>query len=76
MAGHWSELSRRDRQLIIAGAAFEGSLKVVALIDLKRRPASEIRGPKSAWLPLLTVVNSAGAAPLAYLLWGRRRPQP
>jgi hypothetical protein len=76
MAGKWSELSPRQRQLIIAGAAVEGSLKIVALIDLKRRPAAEVRGPKWAWLPLLTVVNSAGLAPLAYLLWGRHRPEP
>ncbi len=76
MAGKWSELSPRNRQLIIAGAAVEGSLKIVALIDLKRRPAAEIRGSKWAWLPLLTVVNSAGAAPLVYLLWGRHRPPP
>ena len=74
MAGKWSELSPRNRQLIIAGAAVEGALKIVALIDLKRRPASEVRGSKWAWLPFLTVVNTAGAAELAYLLWGRHRP--
>lgn len=75
MAGKWSDLSSRQRQLILAGAAVEGTLKVLALIDLKRRPAEQIHGPKWAWVPFLTVVNSAGAAPLAYLCWGRRRAQ-
>ena len=39
----WGDLPPRTRQLIIAGAAFEAPLKVAALIDLKRRPASQIR---------------------------------
>jgi hypothetical protein len=32
--------------LIILGAAFEGILKIAALADIKRRPASEVRGSK------------------------------
>jgi hypothetical protein len=71
-ARRWSDLSPRTRKMIIAGAAAESALKAVALVDLKRRPASEIRGPKWAWIPGLTVVNSAGIVPLAYLSWGRR----
>jgi hypothetical protein len=59
--------------MIIIGAAVETGLKAVALVDLKRRPASEIRGAKWMWVPLLTVVNSAGVAPLTYFLWGRHR---
>ena len=74
MAGkQWSDLSPRNRRLIIAGAAVETSLKAVALVNLKRRPASEIRGSKWMWVPALTIVNSAGLAPLVYFLWGRRR---
>ena len=76
MAGKkWSDLSQPTRRLIIVGAAVETSLKAVALVDMKRRPASEIRGSKWMWLPALTIVNSAGLAPLAYFLWGRRRGQ-
>ena len=37
----WSDLSTRVRKLIIVGAVFEGSLKTAALIDIKRRPASQ-----------------------------------
>ncbi len=44
MAGKkWSELSPGTRRLIIVGAAVETSLKAAALVDIKRRPASEIR---------------------------------
>ena len=76
MAGKkWSDLSQRSRRLIIVGAAVETSLKTAALVDMKRRPASEIRGSKWMWVPALTIVNSAGLAPLAYFLWGRRRGQ-
>jgi hypothetical protein len=69
----WSHLSKRTQRLIIVGAAVETSLKAAALVDLKRRPANEIRGAKWMWVPVLTVVNSAGVAPLTYFLWGRHR---
>ena len=74
MAGRkWNDLSPRTQRLIIVGAVVETSLKAAALVDMKRRPASEIRGEKWMWVPALTIVNSAGLAPLAYFLWGRRR---
>lgn len=69
----WSDLSPRTRRLIIAGAAAEGALKAVALADIKRRPAEEIHGPKAAWVLVVTLVNSFGAAPLAYFRFGRRK---
>ena len=68
----WSDLSQRNRRLLLAAAAVEGVLKAAALADLARRPASEVRGPKWAWVPALTVVGSAGLLPLAYLAFGRR----
>ena len=72
----WGDLSQRTRRLIIAGGVAEGILKVAALIDIKRRPASQIRGPKWAWVPLVTVVNSVGLAPIAYFVLGRRPAPP
>jgi hypothetical protein len=45
----WSDLSERTRQLIIVTAVAESMLKTAALIDIKRRPASQIRGPKWLW---------------------------
>ncbi|MGD0560887.1 MAG: hypothetical protein ABSA93_38685 [Streptosporangiaceae bacterium] len=47
----WSELNPRVRRLIVAGAAVEGAFKIAALIDIKRRPAEQIRGGKKLELP-------------------------
>jgi hypothetical protein len=69
----WSDLSERTRRLVVAGAAVEGVLKAVALADLRRRPASEVRGRKWVWGWAIGLANSVGAVPLAYLLFGRRR---
>ena len=69
----WSDLSKRTQRLIIIGAAAETSLKAAALADMKRRPASQVRGSKWIWAPAVTVINSFGLAPLAYFVFGRRR---
>ena len=69
----WSDLSERNRRLLIVAAAVEGALKAAALADMKRRPASEVRGPKRAWAAGVVAVNSFGAAPIAYFIFGRRR---
>ncbi len=50
-AKKWSDLSERNRRLIIAAAVAEAGLKTAALIDIKRRPASQIRGSKWIWAP-------------------------
>jgi hypothetical protein len=72
MARRWSDLSPSSRRLIIAVGVAEAGLKAAALIDIRRRPASEIRGPKWAWIAAL-FVNSAGLIPLSYFAYGRRR---
>jgi hypothetical protein len=68
----WSDLSQRTRTTIVLLAAFEGILKIMALMDLKRRPANEIRGSKVKWATAIVLVNSIGAVPLAYFFRGRR----
>ena len=73
MARRWSDLSDRSRRLIIAAATAEAILKTAVLIDLKRRPASQIRGSKRAWIVAGVLVNSAGIGPLSYFVFGRRR---
>lgn len=70
----WSDLSERTRRLIIIGAVFEGILKVMALADIKRRPGYEIRGSKFKWAATVVLINSVGAAPIAYFIFGRRNP--
>jgi hypothetical protein len=73
-ATKWSDLSPRTRKLITAGAIAEAALKAAALIDLRRRPASRVRGSKRLWA-LAMIVNSAGIIPLSYFAFGRRRDE-
>lgn len=74
MAGKkWAELSPQQQRLVIAGVVVESVLKAVALADLARRPAAQVRGPKPMWALLLTLSNSLGVAPVIYWLYGRRR---
>lgn len=68
----WKDLSPRARRLILLGATFEGLLKVVALVDLKRRPADQVNGSKKWWAAATVLVNSGGLVPVVYLLRGRR----
>ena len=70
----WSDLSPGTRRLIIATAVAESIIKGAALIDIKRRPADQIRGPKWLWVPVIALVNSAGVVPISYFLFGRRTP--
>jgi hypothetical protein len=66
----WSDLSSGQRTALGVAAAAELSLKVAALIDIRRRPAEQIRGPKAFWRAV-QVVNLFG--PVAYFTIGRRR---
>ena len=45
-------------------------LLIAALVDLRRRPADQLRGSKAMWTAV-SFVNFAG--PLAYFVFGRRR---
>jgi hypothetical protein len=68
----WSDLSDRQRRLLVVGGVVEGLLKLAALNDLRRRPAGDVRGRKWVWAVVLTLANSAGLVPLAYFRFGRR----
>ena len=69
-----NELSPQTRWLLTAAAIAEAVLKAVALMDMRRRPASQIRGSKRAW-SLAMIVNSAGLIPISYFLFGVRRTE-
>ena len=65
----WSDLTSTQQRLIVVAGAAEVVLTTVALRDLRRRPASAVRGPKALWR-LACVVQPVG--PIAYLVVGRR----
>ncbi len=68
----WSERSKLSRRLIVITGVVEFVLLVATLIDVRRRPAEQINGPKWLWRGL-AFVNIAG--PVAYFTVGRRRTQ-
>jgi fluoride ion exporter CrcB/FEX len=69
----WSDLSPGTRRFILVGGAFEAVLKIAALVDLARRPADQVRGSKPRWAAAIIVVNSVGAVPIGYFVYGRRK---
>lgn len=70
LARELAKLSPRLRVLLGTAAAMELTLKITALVDIQRRPAQLIRGPKAMWRAAM-VVNLIG--PLSYFAFGRRR---
>ena len=66
----WADMSPGQRTGTIVLAAVECAILVLALLDLRRRPAIEIRGSKLIWV-LATFVQPFG--PIAYFIFGRKR---
>jgi uncharacterized small protein (DUF1192 family) len=70
MPEKWSDLSTAQQNAIKVLAVTELTAKIAMLIDIRRRPASLIRGPKRLWRAA-AAVNTLG--PLAYFTLGRRK---
>ena len=66
----WIGRSKRSRTLIVAVGVVEIGLLAATLLDVKRRPADQINGPKPMWTAL-AFVNILG--PIAYFIFGRKR---
>ena len=69
----WAEMTGPQRVMTILGTAVQMALFAAAMSDIRRRPAEQIRGSKRVWRAA-AFVNYAG--PIAYFLFGRRRPVP
>ena len=59
-----------QRRMLVVSVAVQFALLAAALIDIRRRPREQIRGPKPVWAGL-AFVNFAG--PAAYFVFGRKR---
>lgn len=66
----WSELSDRQKRGIILSSTVQIGLLLAALVDIRRRPAEEIRGNKWVWTAA-SFVNFIG--PISYFVFGRKR---
>lgn len=69
----WSEMSPGQRAAVAGAAAVQIGLAVTAWVDLARRPAPQVRGPKPVWAVVIAV-NFVG--PVAYFIAGRCAPPP
>ncbi len=68
----WQDLSMAQRVGAIIMGGIQIALLVAALMDIRRRPAEQIKGSKRLWTAL-AFVNYIG--PLAYFLVGIKRPE-
>ena len=66
----WNQLSVVSRWRIAILGMAQLALQFVALRDLVKRPAAEVRGAKGAWAAA-SFINFLG--PIAYLAFGRMR---
>jgi hypothetical protein len=66
----WSDLTPAQQRGIVVIGSVQVALAAAAWIDLARRPAALVRGPKPAWA-LAIAVNFVG--PVSYFAFGRRR---
>lgn len=65
----WAEMSPLQRKAVVAGGAVELVVTAMAVSDLYRRDASQVRGPKAMWFASFAVQPFG---PLGYLLFGRK----
>ena len=66
----WSDLSDAQKTAVLVAASVQISLAATAWVDLARRPAEQVRGPKAAWAAAIAL-NFVG--PVAYFTVGRIR---
>ena len=64
------DLTSGQKKVVGFSAAVQFALAGLALADIWRRPAAEVRGPRVLW-SAACAVNFAG--PLAYFMFGRRK---
>jgi hypothetical protein len=63
-------MTPQQRSMAVTGAVIQLVLQWVALRDLRKRSAEEVKGPRWLW-GVATFVNTVG--PIAYFVFGRRR---
>lgn len=69
MRSDFAQMSVPARVSLLLGVAAEVSAKIAAWVDLSRRPADRVRGPKWAWA-VAQFINGFG--PAAYWSFGRK----
>ncbi len=65
----WQDLSAQTKMRFMGMGVIQITLLVAALWDIRRRPATEIRGRKELWMAI-SFINFIG--PIAYFIFGRK----
>ncbi len=65
----WNDLSDGQKTALLVAGSVQISLAVTAWVDLARRPAERVRGPKPVWAAAIAI-NFVG--PITYFIAGRR----
>jgi hypothetical protein len=65
----WRDLGPGARVAVIVGGAVQLGLLGAAQLDIKRRSAEELNGPRWLWISV-SFINFVG--PIAYFVFGRR----
>ncbi|RZU65858.1 phospholipase D-like protein [Microterricola gilva] len=66
----WEDMSTGRRAGAIVAGAVQIALAVAAWVDLAKRPAEQVNGPKGLW-GVIIAINFIG--PISYFVAGRRR---
>jgi hypothetical protein len=66
----WSDLSPQKQLAISVTGLVQVALLILALADIRRRPAEQINGSKKLWA-LVAFINFVG--PITYFVFGRKR---
>lgn len=67
---NWEDLSTTNKTVTVVSGVVQVALAVSAWVDLARRPAETVRGPKGVWAVVIAI-NFVG--PIAYFVRGRRQ---
>lgn len=65
----WKDFSPAAKAGAIVAGIIQFSLLASALVDIRRRPGEQVRGPKWVWA-LVAFINFVG--PISYFLFGRK----
>jgi hypothetical protein len=65
----WSDLSSAEKTMAVVTGLVQLALLTLAVRDLRRRPAAQVRGPKGLWYAV-SLINFIG--PITYFIAGRK----
>jgi hypothetical protein len=66
----WSDLTPQQKKVVVVALVLNSIIASFTWRDMRRRPASLVRGPKMLWR-VWSMLNTTGS--VAYWLVGRRR---